>query len=364
MRVHLVDYLGVHCGMHYYLDAFQKELLTIPNVEVKIDSNFTLDGSNPTFKHQYKGNILNKIFSLTINILRYKELVRKNPNDIFIYLTYGNKIDIPFLKITAQNSHHIIDVHEAVAQCRDSNGKIKKLLSDIYANKIKHLISHSLRTDEFLNAYGFKGKRFHVPHFRYQFTKTYDIENVGKDLREAIADDKPNVLFFGNINKEKGIDILLNSINELTKEEVSKINFIVAGKDFDGTWKSIELHNHKSVNFVLRHINDDELVYLFNHVQYLVMPYKKTSQSGVLEMAFYFKKPIIASDIPYFRQVLTEFPSFGVLVEQSLTDSIIPIINNPKAVGFFNEKDWNRYTHRQEVNLFKEDLSQWIQSIN
>ena len=54
-------------------------------------------------------------------------------------------------------------------------------------------------------------------------------------------------------------------------------------------------------------------MYLYEHTDYVALPYRKTSQSGILEMAFYFRKPILASDVPYFRRMLTEFPSFGIL---------------------------------------------------
>ena len=79
----------------------------------------------------------------------------------------------------------------------------------------------------------------------------------------------------------------------------------------------------QSFQVFLKHINDDELVFLYKNTDYVVLPYRKTSQSGILEMAFYFKKPIIASNIPYFNMMLSKFKSFGML-----TDLDIPSFTN------------------------------------
>lgn len=120
-------------------------------------------------------------------------------------------------------------------------------------------------------------------------------------------------MFFGNLNESKGVDILLQAFNLLSDENANKFNLIIAGKDFDGAIDRVKIKDNRSVRIFKRHISDDELRFFYNQVDFLCLPYRKTSQSGILEMAFYFKKPIIASDIPYFQQTLTTFPSFGIL---------------------------------------------------
>ena len=111
-------------------------------------------------------------------------------------------------------------------------------------------------------------------------------------------------------------DILISAVNSLEPELRCKANVIIAGKDFDGTVHRVQPSDKAAFKIVLRHIEDDELVYLYEHTDYVALPYRKTSQSGILEMAFYFRKPILASDVPYFRRMLTEFPSFRHLVRQ------------------------------------------------
>ena len=114
---------------------------------------------------------------------------------------------------------------------------------------------------------------------------------------------------------------------------------------------------------ILRHIGDDELVYLYKHTDYVALPYRKTSQSGILEMAFYFRKPILASDVPYFNKMLTEFPSFGILSDKDVpayAATLASVIGQHSSAAYFLDEDYFRYTNRIEIKVFKQQFDAWI----
>lgn len=362
--VYLVDFIGVHCGMHYYLEAFKQILESIDGVKVGIVSNYSDNGKQPVLLNQYKGSKLTKMTTALRNLYRLNRFISKHPDDHFIYLTYGNILDPYFLKVISKAPYHCVDIHEALAQNEDSNQGLRERLANIYTNRIKNVISHSSRTDDYLMQFGFAGKHYEVPHFKYVFPRDYDLSVIPDELKKAISNDKINVLFFGNITREKGIDILLDAVNNLSDEDASRLNVIVAGKNIDGVYKRVKLKHDRSVSFFTRHITDDELRYLYDNVDYLALPYRKTSQSGILEMAFYFKKPIIASDIPYFRKMLTQFPSFGYLDGNSSKDYSFALheILKRKPSDFFNEEDYSRYENRREVEDFKMHFKEWLTS--
>lgn len=364
MKVYIVDYLGMHCGMHYYNDAFVKVLSDLPDFKINVLSNYgTQKGQRAFFYYQYHGCKSHKLGCLIRNYLLLLSFVLRHRNDCFIYLTYGNNIDLPFMWIVSLAKKHLIDIHEAIAQNVDSSKKLKRIFRNIYTNRIKSVIVHSSRTDEFLNEYGYIGKRLYVPHFRYQFSKDCNMAEVKEDIINAVITDKVNILFFGNINVSKGIDILIDAVNKLQPNCYAKINVIIAGKDFDHAIENVSLKHPELFHIVLRHINDDELVYLYQKVDYVVLPYRKTSQSGILEMAFYFRKPIIASRIPYFEQVLMRFPSFGLLAgndANSLAETLSVVIERHTSSDFFDENDWSNYMHRKEIDNFKMQLAQWL----
>lgn len=362
--VYLVDFIGVHCGMHYYLDAFKQILESVEGVKVEIVSNYSDNNEKPVLLNQYKGRKFNKMIAAARNLRRLSRFINRHKADRFIYLTYGNVLDPYFLKVISKAPHHCVDIHEALAQNEDSNSQLRRKLADVYSGRIKNVISHSTRTDDYLMQFGFEGNRFEVPHFKYVFPREYDINAVSQEMQASIAKGKVNILFFGNITREKGIDVLLDAVNNISDEDAAKINVIVAGKDIDGVYRRVKLKPSRKVSFFTRHISDDELRFLYDNVDYLALPYRKTSQSGILEMAFYFKKPIIASDIPYFRKMLTEFPSFGLLDGNSSRDYSVAIheILKYNHSDFFKEEDYARYENRREVDVFKENFRDWLLS--
>lgn len=360
--IYLVDFIGIHCGMHYYLDAFKRILESIDGIKVGIISNYSDNDKPPVLLNHYKGNKLNKLVLAARNLRRLNKFIRSHKDDRFIYLTYGNILDPFFLKAISKAPHHCIDIHEALAQNEDSNQRLRKRLSKVYTHCIQNVISHSARTDDFLMQFGFKGRRYEVPHFKYVFPRNYNPLNISDEVKNSIDKEKVNILFFGNLTREKGIDILLEAVNNLNEDDAPRINIIVAGKDIDGVYKRVKINQDRNISFFIRHITDDELRYLYENVNYLALPYRKTSQSGILEMAFYFKKPIIASDIPYFRKMLTLFPSFGYLNGNSSSDFSYAIheILKCKPSDFFRDDDYARYENRMEINEFKQQFKEWL----
>lgn len=366
-KIYLVDYLGVHCGMHYYVEAFKQILVKNLDIEVNVLSNYTDNiGGKSFFRNQYKGNIISKGYSLLCNILKLKRFVAKHRESIFIYLTYGNRIDIPFIKIVSKTPNHIIDIHEAIAQNVDNNESLSRLFQNIYSKKIKNVISHSSRTDSFLKGYGYVGKVFSVPHFKYIFPKDFKKEAISQEIINAVDEERINFLFFGNLNINKGVDILIDAVNKLSEDDASKINVIIAGKDFDGAVDKIKPKDNLSMHIFKRHITDDELRFLYQNVDYLCLPYRKTSQSGILEMAFYFKRPIIASEVSYFKDALSKFPSFGVLAgttSLSYAETLKKVIHNHNTTEYYLDSDYAKYENRKEISLFVEHLKDWIQKL-
>lgn len=364
MKICIVDYLGTHCGMHYYNDAFGRTLSSIPGLEVTVLSNYTPDGiGNSFFCNQYRGSKFQKFARLLLNYWRLFCFVLGHKDVCFIYLTYGNRIDLPFLWIVSFARKFIIDIHEAIAQDVDNSLRLKKCFKRIYSKRISSVIVHSQRTNEFLNEYGYLGERLFVPHFKYCFKKNYEVQKLGSEIVNAVVEGKVNVLFFGNINYNKGVDVLIEAVNKLDPAIRKRINVIIAGKDFDGAVYKVSPEEKDLFHIVLRHIEDDELIYLYKKIDYVALPYRKTSQSGILEMAFYFKKPILATKIPYFEQVLTRFPSFGVLSGNdafSYSQSLAAMIDAHSSASFFREEEYERYVHRKEVDAFKKQFSDWI----
>lgn len=95
------------------------------------------------------------------------------------------------------------------------------------------------------------------------------------------------------MDKYKGIDLLLSAYRLLDDKNYF---LVVAGKGvqyFDTNLQKGEVR-------INRFIEDSELKYLYENAAMVVYPYRSATMSGVLSLAYYFKKKLLVSDIPFF----------------------------------------------------------------
>ena len=367
MKVYIVDQIGIHSGMHYYLQPFRNVLLKSGADDVAVLSNYPEEeGKEAFFVNHYKGNSIVKMQGLCHNLRKLKALVRtERENTLFILLSYGGPVDYLFARCVCRARNSMIDIHEAVAQNLDTNRLMLSLFRNLYSKRVSSVIYHSQRTKDFLDAMSFNGTGLFVPHFRYEFSKQYDLSAVGDDLKRAVRPDCLNYLFFGNLNYNKGVDVFISAVNSLSGGSTKRLNFIVAGKNFDDSCYSVRVKDENMLHLVVRHITDDEMIYLFNSVQFVAMPYRKTSQSGIVEMALYFKCPVIVSDLPYFRALIEKYPSFGILTEPEADVFAESLIEAGGREGrFFTSDDLQRYNYNDEIEIFCREFKEYIGKLN
>ena len=123
---------------------------------------------------------------------------------------------------------------------------------------------------------------------------TYSIKQGNESIPE-LKDVGRYILFFGRIEEYKGLTILLQAYSNVDTD----IKLVIAG--------SGEFHypiDDSRVIFLNRYIDDFEVKSLFTNSLCVIYPYISATQSGVLAVASYFKTPIIASDVPFFLEIL------------------------------------------------------------
>ncbi len=110
--------------------------------------------------------------------------------------------------------------------------------------------------------------------------------------------DAEYYLFFGRIDKYKGIENLCAAYERLPEDFIDKYHLVIAGK---GQFSSQEIAYIKAdnrIHILNRFITDGEMNWLFKNSVAVVMPYIEASQSGVLPIAYHFSKPVIVTDQP------------------------------------------------------------------
>ncbi len=139
------------------------------------------------------------------------------------------------------------------------------------------------------------------------------------------------VLYFGNILPYKGLKYLYEAVKLL--DDLPEIKVVVAGKGSDDILKI--MMNDNRFEIINRYISNSELAYLIKHSRLIVCPYLAASQSGVVQTAMVFKKPVVASNVGAFSEVI-ENGQNGFLVNpkdsKGLAEQIRTIYNDNKTI--------------------------------
>lgn len=106
------------------------------------------------------------------------------------------------------------------------------------------------------------------------------------------------ILFFGRIDKYKGLDILINT--HLSSGLQTKLVIAGSGK----FW--FDIPNADNIILINRYIKDEEFKDLFLKAKLAVMPYISITQTSLISIPFHFQCPVIFSDIDAFRTLTKE----------------------------------------------------------
>ena len=89
---------------------------------------------------------------------------------------------------------------------------------------------------------------------------------------------------------------------------------------------------------------------LLSSCHYVVLPYKDGAQSAVLNLAYQYNKPVIASDIEAFKDLIVE-GSTGFLFKSGSTDSLTAVM---KAVILQHNNKYHTLQRRIKEYVIKE----------
>lgn len=133
------------------------------------------------------------------------------------------------------------------------------------------------------------------------------------------------LLFFGYVRKYKGLDILLKALPALVKVDPS-IRILVAGEFYDEQEYYLNLvkesgHADK-VKVVNKFISNEEVGNYYGISDLVILPYRSATQSGILNVAYGFLKPVLITDVGGLAEFVDEDKT-GVIVNPESPDEIV-----------------------------------------
>lgn len=226
----------------------------------------------------------------------------------WLALLEKTSIESFFLKIISKKSKIVFTVHNIYPHSIDIDRGSKAAIC--YKNNflkidkyISHYIVHTEKSKEDLaSEYSIDKKRISVCNHGI-FTP----EKITKT--EERNDTRLKICMFGSQNVYKGTDLLVSAVSRLTESNRDKISVTIAGLSSDYRDSECYLVAKKiGVVWIDKLLSEEELDSLIRNSDILVFPYRTISQSGALLLALSYCKPIIASDLPQFKETLDGFP--------------------------------------------------------
>ena len=154
-------------------------------------------------------------------------------------------------------------------------------------------------------------------------------------VQPHVRGEKLNLIMYGNQSYYKGTDILVDALNLLSKECQEKIHTVIVGKIAPDYYASLKKKTEKlDVEWIPEFVSDDVLYKKIEESDVIVIPYREISQSGVLLLALSFKRSLIVSDLPSFKETLVGF-SDEIFFEKDKADSLAEVIQS-YAYGLVN----------------------------
>jgi glycosyltransferase involved in cell wall biosynthesis len=216
------------------------------------------------------------------------------------------------LKMISKKIGKLLTVHDTQVANGDKVGRIQVLGMGRVLRLFDRIIVHTdIGLYRLVERGVDPGKITRIPHGPFMATS---MTSIGEPPRT----DKIVFMLFGMLKHYKGIDVLIRAVQAMRPSVRNCCRFVVAGKAAMDIEELISMSKICGVfhlfDFRIRFIPDDELDTVLKTADVFVYPYREIEASGALMLSLNYGKPIVASNIGLFSEMLTS-GVHGTLVE-------------------------------------------------
>jgi glycosyltransferase involved in cell wall biosynthesis len=156
-----------------------------------------------------------------------------------------------------------------------------------------------------------------------------------------------NLLYFGVIRNYKGLDLLVRAFSELPREEAEKYWLTIVGETWEHCTLPAELiaasPHRDRITFVNRYVDDDELEAFVKGADVVVLPYRRSSQSGPLHLAMGCGLPVVVTSVGGLVEAVADYEGAVVVEPANVADLTngIQLARKMVARDFSPPFDWH-----------------------
>ncbi len=233
---------------------------------------------------------------LLLSSLTIIRAIKKARPDVIYYADFG-LLYLNIVLLLINRSKTIIALHDVQNHSRTRFGFLVNLSKKILIYNFSHFHTFSGIQQRLL-----KNK---VPQ-KSVYNISLPLIDYGPVVKRQQEYKVVRFLFFGNILYYKGLDLLLKAFNRASVK-YANIELIIAGRceDWDEKYMPLVKESGKITHHI-RFIGNEEIAAFFMQTEYLVLPYRDTTQSGPMMISYNYNIPVLVSRAEGFKEFTCE----------------------------------------------------------
>lgn len=249
----------------------------------------------------------------TFNFLELRKILSfiwKQKFDI-IYFETLHTWNIPIWMFHPKKTVIFQAMHEVEPHAGDGAVKSVELMNKATVKLVDFILLRNEKFTELLNRkYGFPRSRIRSLDPWRRFPKYDPLTHSHR------------ALFFGRINNYKGVEYLPEIIGKCPK-----VHFDIVGRVDRGLEERIEeIRKLSNAHLCTQYVSDKQMIEYFHNADFVILPYKSASQSGVILDSDKFARPPIAFNVGAIGDQIVEGVN-GTLVKAADVDAFAAKVN-------------------------------------
>lgn len=209
-----------------------------------------------------------------------------------------------------------------------------------------------------------------INHGPYTIFNNHKFDQKTAQKQLGIPADKKVILFFGFLRPHKGLKYLIKAFKGIRKEMKDAWLYISTDLNYSPQLKELFQMIDKtgvadSVQLIKKYVPSSEIEPIFKAADVVVLPYTQVSQSGVLNIAYAFKKPVVVTDI--FSEASMVENKFGKVAKKgdvdSLKNSITDLLSNPEKAKKYGLAAYEYAAKENSWENMAEKLNKIIENV-
>jgi len=276
--------------------------LQYPNFLFPGSSQFEQSGTAP------KGLKIHTLINSVnpFNWIKVARFIKKEKPD-FILFRYW----LPFFGPALGTIGRLVKKHTTVLALTDNIIPHEKRPGDgpftkYFVNSCHGFIAMSKTVLNDISKFSATDKKAYSPHPMYAtYGENVSMPEARKQL--GLNENDKIILFFGLIRHYKGLDILLEALDN---EEIKKqnIKLLVAGEFYEDKQPYLDLiAKHNLQDHVILHdsfIANDKVRYYFCASNIVAQTYRNATNSGVTMVGYYYNKPMLVTNVGGLAEIV------------------------------------------------------------